>query len=202
MCTRVLVFIFSSHCPSISTPPHTLASSAFMTTHCGSARAMATGPANSTGNGNGQWTPSSSVSSSSVLPLVLRLFPALCACLTLSPLANLFSVCWHFSCLPSCRCCLCCCCRSCCCCLLLLTKGGGEANANTKTNTRHCHGADASSGKRKGKRNGKGKEKSGEGGYLLVVVAGKSYRLRKRNVTGQKAVSKAAAATEIMASAM
>lgn len=25
-----------------------------------------------------------------------------------------------------------------------------------------------------------------EGGYLLVVVAGKSYRLRKRNVTGQK----------------
>lgn len=24
------------------------------------------------------------------------------------------------------------------------------------------------------------------GGYLLVVVAGKSYRLRKRNVTGQK----------------
>lgn len=55
---------------------------------------------------------------------------------------------------------------------------------------------------------GMAKGKSGEGaggwggGYLLVVVAGKSYRLRKRNVTGQKAVSKAAAATEIMASAM
>lgn len=66
----------------------------------------------------------------------------------------------------------CCCCRSCCCCcyccLLLLTKGGGEANANTKTNTRHCHGADASSGKRKGKSNGK----SGEGvGGLLTCCS-------------------------------
>jgi len=174
LCTRVLVFIFSSHCPNV-TPTF------YGPAHCGSATAMATPTTTATTTATTTTTAIGRHCSSFALP-------APCACLTLSPLANLFSVCWHFSCLPSCRCRCRCWCSCCCCCrcLLLLTKGR-EANANTKTNTRHCHGVVVWGGDSRGTCPEIGLKRGGDGwwGLALFTCSHKSYRLRRRNVTGQ-----------------